>query len=213
MKQDPAQMFKRIGIVGAGNMGTMMSLGFAEQGLNVSLWDISESNVNQALEMARQAQEEEKSLRGTVDGFKDIHEFTQSLKDNEPAVYIFSITHGAPADSVLEKIHGDLRDGDIILDGGNENYRNTERRQMDLEKNGVHWVGMGVSGGYQSARRGPSMSPGGDKQAVEKILPLLEKFSARDPKSGRPCVAYIGPRGAGHYVGAYDLSMGDSADK
>jgi 6-phosphogluconate dehydrogenase len=200
MAQNHSLPVKRIGIVGAGNMGSMMTLGFAEQGVDVSLWDVAESNVDQAREMAKQAQEQEKSLKGKIDFYKDIHEFTGSLKDEKPAVYVFSITHGNPADQVLQKIKDDLRDGDIILDGGNENYRNTERRQKELESKRVHWVGMGVSGGYQSARRGPSMSPGGEREAVQKVLPLLEKFAAKDPKSGKPCVTYIGPRGAGHYV-------------
>lgn len=181
-------------------MGSMMTLGFAEQGVDVSLWDIAEKNVKQAQEMAKKSQETEHSLKGKIDFFEDIHEFTKSLKDEKPTVYVFSITHGNPADQVLDKIRDDLKEGDIILDGGNENYRNTERRQKELQSKGVHWVGMGVSGGYQSARRGPSMSPGGDRKAVETVLPLLEKFAAKDPKSGKPCVAYIGPRGAGHYV-------------
>ncbi|OCK73442.1 6-phosphogluconate dehydrogenase C-terminal domain-like protein [Lepidopterella palustris CBS 459.81] len=200
MGPDAAKYFKRIGIVGAGNMGTMMSFGFAEQGVDVSLWDISGTNVNRALQMAKDARKEEKTVIGKIDCFCDIHEFTESLNDSNPAVYIFSITHGDPADSILKMIKDDLRAGDIILDGGNEHYRNTERRQRELEKKGVHWVGMGVSGGYQSARRGPSMSPGGTKDAVEKVLPLLEKFAAKDRRNSKPCVAYIGPYGAGHYV-------------
>ncbi|KAI2780240.1 6-phosphogluconate dehydrogenase, decarboxylating [Daldinia loculata] len=186
----------RIGIVGAGNMGTMMSFGFSEHGLDVSVWDVSEKNVDQAREMAEQT----KTLKGKIDYFKDIHEFTKSLDSQPRKIFIFSITHGWPADSVLDKIRDDLKAGDIILDGGNENYRNTERRQRELESNGVKWIGMGVSGGYQSARRGPSMSPGGDREAIEFVLPLLEKFSAKSPVDGKPCVQYIGPRGAGHYV-------------
>lgn len=179
---------KRIGIVGAGNMGTMMSFGFSENGLDVSVWDVSEKNVKEAQEMAAQT----KTLKGKIDHFKDIHEFTRSLDSQPRKIFIFSITHGWPADSVLDKIKGDLKEGDIILDGGNENYRNTERRQKEMEEKGVKWIGMGVSGGYQSARRGPSMSPGGDKEAVEFVLPLLEKFSAKSAKDGKPCVQYIG---------------------
>lgn len=186
----------RIGIVGAGSMGTMMSLGFCENGVDVSLWDISEQNVDQAREMAEQTS----GLKGRIDHFKDIHEFTKSLAGQPRKILVFSITHGWPADSVLDKIGDDLKEGDIILDGGNEHYRNTERRQRELESEGVRWIGMGVSGGYQSARRGPSLSPGGDKEAVEFVLPLLEKFSAKSPKDGKPCVQYIGPRGAGHFV-------------
>ncbi|KAI0849986.1 6-phosphogluconate dehydrogenase, decarboxylating [Daldinia vernicosa] len=186
----------RIGIVGAGNMGTMMSFGFSEHGLDVSVWDVSEKNVDQAREMAEQT----KTLKGKIDHFKDIHEFAKSLYSQPRKIIIFSITHGWPADSVLDKIRDYLKAGDIILDGGNENYLNTERRQRELESKGVKWIGMGVSGGYQSARRGPSMSPGGDREAVEFVLPLLEKFSAKSPVDGKPCVQYMGPRGAGHYV-------------
>ncbi|KAK4241595.1 6-phosphogluconate dehydrogenase [Achaetomium macrosporum] len=196
MAPDISQI-SRIGIVGAGNMGTMMSLGFSENGVDVSLWDISEQNVDRAREMAEQTRE---TLKGRIDHFKDIHEFTKSLESQPRKIFIFSITHGWPADSVLDKIRDDLREGDIILDGGNEHYRNTERRQKELESKGIKWIGMGVSGGYQSARRGPSLSPGGDKEAVEFVLPLLEKFSAKSPKDGKPCVQYMGPRGAGHFV-------------
>ncbi|KAI0172469.1 6-phosphogluconate dehydrogenase, decarboxylating [Hypoxylon sp. FL1284] len=187
---------KRIGIVGAGNMGTMMSLGFCENGLDVSVWDVSEQNVEQA----KAAAEQTKTLKGRIDHFKDIHEFTASLNSQPRKIFVFSITHGPPADSVLDKIRGDLHEGDVILDGGNEHYRNTERRQKELASKGVSWIGTGVSGGYQSARRGPSMSPGGDREAVEFVLPLLEKFAAKSAKDGKPCVQYMGPRGAGHYV-------------
>lgn len=200
MAPDPAQTFKRVGIIGTGNMGTMMAFGFAEQGLDVSLWDVSCKNIDQALYMAEKAREQERHLIGKVDCFRDIKDFTESLNDIKPAVYIFSITYGHSADSVLVKIMDDLREGDIILDGGNEHYRSTERRQKQLEGQKVHWVGMGVSGGYQSAQRGPSLSLGGSREAVETVLPLLEKFSAKDLKSGKPCVSYIGPKGAGHYV-------------
>lgn len=200
MSRNAAQSFERIGIVGAGNMGTMMSLGLAEQGLDISLWDVLGSNVDRALDMAQEARRNKYRILGRIDCFKDIHEFTQSLKDVRPALYIFSITHGNPADSVLQMIKEGLKEGDIILDGGNENYRTTERRQKELESRKIYWVGMGVSGGYQSARRGPSMSLGGDREAVEKVLPLLETFAAKDPQSGIPCVSYIGPRGAGHFV-------------
>ncbi|OZJ02724.1 hypothetical protein BZG36_05103, partial [Bifiguratus adelaidae] len=130
----------------------------------------------------------------------DINEFMKSMDESERKLLTFSITHGSPADSVLEKIRGKLSEGDIILDGGNEHYRDTERRQLELDVHGIKWIGMGVSGGYQSARHGPSMSPGDDKDAVDMVLPLLEKFSAKDTKTGKPCVVNIGPRGSGHYV-------------
>lgn len=188
--------FKSIGVVGCGNMGTEMAMAFSELGLAVSMWDISPKNVDEAQQMV----DNEKSTKGKVTGYHDIKDFVKSLDGAERKLFMFSITHGNPADSVLEKIQDELKEGDIVLDGGNEHYRNTERRQRQLADKGVKWIGMGVSGGYQSARRGPSMSPGGDKEAVELVVPLLEQYAARDSKTGQPCVNYIGPRGAGHYV-------------
>ncbi|KIW91338.1 uncharacterized protein Z519_08234 [Cladophialophora bantiana CBS 173.52] len=197
-KNDP--LFKRICIVGAGSMGSMMTLGISELGIDVSIWDISPDNVKQALSNTPEGAKQS----GKIDEFNDIAEFCNSLSNQETKVLLFSITHGNPADQVLEKLQDHLKEGYIILDGGNEHYRNTERRQEALAKWGVAWIGMGVSGGYQSARRGPSLSPGGDKQAVQKVLPLLERFAAKaqspeDTKES-PCTAYIGPKGSGHYV-------------
>ncbi|ETI22152.1 6-phosphogluconate dehydrogenase (decarboxylating) [Cladophialophora carrionii CBS 160.54] len=193
---------KRIGIVGAGSMGSMMALGIAELGFDISIWDISPDNVKEAL--SRKPEGGKDGKNGKIDGYTDIAEFVDSLSSEEVKVLIFSITHGNAADEVIAKMGNHLGKGFIVLDGGNEHYRNTERRQHELSEKGVAWIGMGVSGGYQSARRGPSMSPGGDKAAVQKVLPILEKFAAKasspeDTKQS-PCVAYIGPGGSGHYV-------------
>ncbi|KAI9925172.1 hypothetical protein AWENTII_011633 [Aspergillus wentii] len=194
---DPLQHFKRIGVVGAGNMGSMMTFAFSELGLDVSVWDVSKKNVDQVIEWADNA----KDVKGKVQGFYNIDEFTKSLEgQGERKVFMFSITHGHPADSVLSMIKHDLKPGDIILDGGNENYRRTERRQRECEEIGVSWIGMGVSGGYQSARHGPSLSPGGDKKAIELVMPFLELYSAKDRKTGLPCVTRVGPGGSGHFV-------------
>lgn len=194
---DAVKKFQRIGVVGAGNMGSMIALAFAEIGLEVSVWDAMEDHVDQLAANL----ENEGTLKNKVQCIKNVDEFTKSLEGcGGRKLFIFSISHGNAADSVLSKIKGDLKKGDIILDGGNEHYRNTERRQRECGEMGVTWIGMGVSGGYQSARHGPSMSPGGDPQALEEVLPLLELYAAKDPKSGTPCVGNMGPRGAGHYV-------------
>lgn len=195
---DPIQEWKAIGVVGAGSMGSMMAFAFAELGLDVSIWDVAGQNVDKLMENVEKSREH---LQGKITGFKKIDEFMSSLEGKgERKLFVFSITHGEPADSVLRQIKGKLKSGDIILDGGNEYYRRTERRQQELKPLGVSWIGMGVSGGYQSARRGPSLSPGGDKQAIEQVLPFLELYSAKDKKTGKPCVTYIGPGGSGHYV-------------
>ncbi|KAL4974905.1 nucleoside phosphorylase domain-containing protein [Aspergillus desertorum] len=188
--------FKRIGIVGSGNMGSMMAFAFSEIGLDVSIWDVKYGNVQQLLESAKNTK-----YKGQIEGFEDVSKFTQSLEGKgERKIFLFSITHGDPADSVLDMIKKDLKKGDIILDGGNENYRRTEARQKICEEIGVSWIGLGVSGGYQSARRGPSLSPGGDKEALDLVMPLLELYAGKDAKSGQPCVTRIGPKGSGHFV-------------
>jgi 6-phosphogluconate dehydrogenase len=92
-----------------------------------------------------------------------------------------------------------LSTNDIILDCGNEHFENTERRQQKCIEPGIRYIGCGVSGGYQAARAGPSMCPGGDKSALEEVLPLLQKVAAKD-KNGKPCVGIVGSGGCGHYV-------------
>ncbi|PYH89033.1 6-phosphogluconate dehydrogenase [Aspergillus ellipticus CBS 707.79] len=194
----PGHSFKRIGIVGAGNMGSMMAFAFTDLGLDVSIWDAKRENVDG---IRKWSEEGKFTGKGKVEVFYEIDRFTKSLEgQGERKLFIFSITHGDPADSVLDMITDDLKEGDIILDGGNENYRRTEQRQKRCQALGVSWIGMGVSGGYQSARHGPSLSPGGDRQAVELVLPLLEQYAAKDKKTGLPCVTNVGPAGSGHFV-------------
>ncbi|KAJ5312405.1 hypothetical protein PENANT_c027G03083 [Penicillium antarcticum] len=193
-RDNALKQFRRIGIVGAGNMGTQMALAFSEMGFKVSVWDVNEQNVNELQNWSQNSKTE-----GEITGFRDINEFVKSLEEQKPKLFLFSISHGDPAESVLGMIKSNLNDGDIILDGGNEDYRRTQKRQEECEKIGVHWIGMGVSGGYQAARRGPSLSPGGDAKALETVMPCLELYAAKDPK-GNPCVARIGPGGSGHYV-------------
>ncbi|KAM5482054.1 hypothetical protein McanCB56680_003827 [Microsporum canis] len=201
-KAPPKQIFKCIGIVGAGNMGTTMAYGFAERGIKVSLWDVKAENVDNVMNKV----EGEKGVQENIQPFYDIHEFVKSVdvaidqdgRGRRP--FIFSVTHGWPADSVLALMMDYLEDGDIILDGGNENYRNTERRQEEMEKQGVSWIGMGVSGGNHSTRHGPSLALGGDSDAIRAVIPLMKEFAAQDARTGEPCVANVGTRGAGHYV-------------
>lgn len=191
--------FKRIGIIGAGSMGSNMSLGLAENGFLISLWDIKSENVRNCMEKAQQ----DHSLNEKITGFNDIDAFAKSF-GHDRKLLILSISHGKPADEVLNLLnkHDALKKGDIVLDGGNEHWCATERRQRSLQSRGISWIGLGVSGGYQSARRGPSLSPGGSKEAIEEVLPVLRQFSAKATRDGEeiPCVEYIGPGGSGHFV-------------
>lgn len=198
-------------------MGSEMSQLFAEVGLSVSAFDVAGNNVDALLKHISSPNSVSPEVRARIEGFKSYEEFAQSLggKDSKK-LFLLSIKHGSPADEVLRALEPWLRDGDVILDGGNEWYQNTERRQRELAKRGVQYIGMGVcrflfnsshslfivsqvSGGYQSARRGPSLSPGGDAKTLQQLMPLLEAFAVKDD-SGRPCVARIGPGGSGHYV-------------
>jgi len=102
-------------------------------------------------------------------------------------------------DKSIDGLEPYLKKGDIIMDASNEHWTNTERRQKRLEPKGIHYIGMGVSGGYQSARHGPSFSPGGSDEALDKVMPFLKHIAAKDRK-GRPCTNKVGPGGSGHYV-------------
>ncbi|CAF0780561.1 unnamed protein product [Adineta steineri] len=190
--------FTRIGIIGAGSMGGNMSLLFAEHGLQVSLYDVKQESVQAVIDMAK----EQDNTRDKVTGYKDYETFMKSFNNDkqQPRLLVFSITHGHPADDVLASIRQYLNKGDIILDGGNEWYLDTERRQKEMDKLGVYFIGMGVSGGYQSARRGASLSPGGNKDILDNVLlPFLRTVCAKSEKGG-DCVTNIGPAGSGHYV-------------
>ncbi|KAF7790252.1 hypothetical protein EIP86_001204 [Pleurotus ostreatoroseus] len=188
--------YTKIGIIGAGSMGSEMAQLFAEAGLKVALFDIKNDNVAKAVEYTNA----NSKIAGMVEGFTDTEKLMVHMPSPGHRLFVFSLPHGDPADIVLDKLRPHLAKGDIVLDGGNEWYENTERRMSQLKhEQRVDWVGMGVSGGYQSARRGPSLSPGGDEDAIKRVMPLLEKVAAKD-KEGNPCVARVGPGGSGHYV-------------
>lgn len=177
-------------------MGSEMAQLFAEAGLKVALFDVDSANVSKAVDSSNG----NPKTAGMVEGFTDIGVLMVNMPSPGHRLFLFSVPHGAPADTVLDTLRPHLAKGDIVLDGGNEWYENTERRMHQLKyEQRVDWVGMGVSGGYQSARRGPSLSPGGDEDAVKRVMPLLEKVAAKD-KEGNPCVARVGPGGSGHYV-------------
>lgn len=132
-----------------------------------------------------------------ADHIKDYASLCKSL--SSPRLLVFSLPHGGVGDKVLEGLEPHLSSGDIILDCGNEHFENTERRQEKCKGTGIRYIGCGVSGGYQAARAGPSMCPGGDMSALKEVLPLLQKVAAKD-KNEQPCVGVIGKGGAGHYV-------------
>ena len=179
-------------MIGCGSMGGGMALLFAEHGITVLLNDPSEDTVDKLLDTA-----EHDGIRKRLEKHLDYADLCKSL--DKPKVFVFSLPHGNVGDSVVEGLHPFLEKGDLIIDASNENWKNTQRRQGKLVPQGVFYVGMGVSGGYQAARRGPSMCPGGEDRALDMVLPLLRKVAAKDTR-GKPCVGRCGMGGSGHYV-------------
>ena len=142
------------------------------------------------------ARAQKEGLGDNLVGFKDLGEFVQSLA--KPRCVIILVKAGAPVDATIEGLAQHMEPGDIIIDGGNEWYENTERRAKALEEKGLLYMGMGVSGGEEGARNGPSMMPGGAKAAFDVIEPVITKVCAQTDSG--PCTTYVGPGGSGNFV-------------
>ena len=175
------------GMIGLGTMGRNLLLNMAEHGFAVAGYDKDPEKV-------RLLGEEGKG--SPVKGFESLPDFIQSLKS--PKVVMMLVPAGKIVDSVISDVRPLLSKGDIIIDGGNSHFTDTIIRVEQLESEGLHFFGMGISGGEEGARKGPSMMPGGDKTAYEFVKPVLDKIAAH--VNGEPCVTYIGPGASGHFV-------------
>lgn len=174
------------GMIGLGTMGSNLLQNIADHGYDCSGYDISPDKVQSLNNLNSD----------NIQGYSDLKAFADSLKS--PKIVMLLVPAGKIVDSVIDELLEVLEKGDIIIDGGNSHFTDTERRFVDLEKKGFHFVGMGVSGGEEGARKGPSMMPGGDKEAYKYLKPILEKIAAH--VNGEPTVAYMGERSAGHFV-------------
>ncbi|KAH9838914.1 hypothetical protein Tdes44962_MAKER01765 [Teratosphaeria destructans] len=183
---------KKIAMIGCGSMGGGMAQLFAEKGIHVSLNDPSSDAMDNVLKSAKASNIPDNML-SKHDDYKSVCESLDT-----PKVFVWSLPHGSVGDSVLSGLMPYLEKGDIIIDCGNEHWENTERRQGKCVTKGIRYVGCGVSGGYQAARRGPSMCPGADDETLSLVLPTLRKVAAKSPE-GKPCVGRVGTGGAGHY--------------
>jgi 6-phosphogluconate dehydrogenase len=179
-------------MIGAGSMGGGMTLLMAENGISVSIQDPSSKTVDALIKSA-----EDQGIHSKLSKYENYKDLCASL--GSPKVIFFSLPHGTVGDTVVEGLYKYLDKGDVIVDCSNEEFENTQRRQGKLVAQGVYYIGCGVSGGYQAARRGPSMCPGGEEAALDIMMPLFEKMAAK-AEDGNPCVAKIGMGGAGHYV-------------
>lgn len=177
-----------IALIGLGVMGQSLARNMASKGIKVIGWDRHEEKSKEFIQKYGN-----ENLTYAPD-FTGLHD--QLAK---PRTYLTLVPAGSPVDEVIENLKPYLEKGDIVIDAGNSNYHDTIRRTKALEILGINFVGMGVSGGEEGALRGPSMMPGGSKESWQALKPILEKIAAKD-FSGNPCVSYMGPDGAGHYV-------------
>lgn len=181
----------RIGLAGLAVMGQNLALNIAEKGFPISVYNRSTSKVDETVERAK--------AEGDLPlyGFHDPESFVKSIQ--KPRVIIILVKAGSPVDQTIKTLSTYLEKGDCIIDGGNEWYENTERRAKEAEELGLLYLGMGVSGGEEGARKGPSLMPGGSFEAYKHIEDILLKVAAQVPDSG-PCVTYIGKGGSGNFV-------------
>ncbi|MGG4265391.1 decarboxylating NADP(+)-dependent phosphogluconate dehydrogenase [Peribacillus simplex] len=180
-------MFNTIGVIGLGVMGSNIALNMASKGEQVAVYNYTRDLTDQ--------------LVANLDGqplhpYYKITDFVQSLKT--PRKIFLMVTAGKPIDSVIHSLLPHLEAGDIIMDGGNSHYKDTERRYDELKNKGIGYLGIGISGGEVGALKGPSIMPGGDKDVYEKVAPILVNIAAK--VNDHPCCTYIGPKGAGHFV-------------
>lgn len=187
-------MQSTLGIIGMGVMGKSLARNAGAKGIALSLYNrFEKGNEEQVAEKWVAAHRELKNALP----FENLEAFVASLQ--KPACILLMVPAGNATDAVREALLPLLSKGDIIIDGGNAHYKDTEHRMRMMEAAGLHWMGMGISGGEAGALNGPAMMPAGNAGAWETVKPLLEPLAAKD-SSGRPCCRYIGDGGAGHFV-------------
>ena len=185
--QDPSPQGAQFGVAGMGVMGQSLALNVADHGFRVSVWD----RYPESFEVLRK-----KGPPASLQTHASLEDFVASLE--RPRRILLMVTAGAPVDSMLERLEPLLQPGDTVLDGGNSWFQDTRRREAAWKQKGLHFLGVGVSGGEEGARHGPAIMPGGPAEAYEQVRPVLEAIAARS-EAGL-CVTHVGPDGAGHFV-------------
>lgn len=177
-----------IGVVGLGTMGRNLVLNFADRGFSVAVF-------NRTTEKTREFVAREVGSRDIRPGY-ELREFTKLLR--KPRAIITMVSAGEAVDALIQELLPFLEKGDLLIDGGNSHFTDTNRRLKFLTAKGLLFLGLGISGGETGARFGPSLMPGGPREAYDRVAPVLEAAAAR--VNGEPCVAYLGRGSAGHYV-------------
>ncbi|PMC37974.1 phosphogluconate dehydrogenase (NADP(+)-dependent, decarboxylating) [Bacillus sp. UMB0899] len=179
---------QQIGVIGLAVMGKNLALNIESRGYSVSVFNRSYDKTEEFLKNEAEGK--------NFVGLQTIEEFVQSLET--PRKILLMVKAGSATDATIESLKPYLEKGDILIDGGNTFFQDTIRRNKELESTGIHFIGTGVSGGEEGALKGPSIMPGGQKEAYKLVEPIFKAISAKVNED--PCVTYIGPNGAGHYV-------------
>ncbi|AKP66751.1 NADP-dependent phosphogluconate dehydrogenase [Companilactobacillus ginsenosidimutans] len=178
-----------IGVIGMAVMGKNLALNIESRGYTVAIFNRTGSKTENVAK--------EHADKNLVPSYT-IEDFVNSLE--KPRRIIMMVKAGAGTDAVINELIPLLDKGDVLIDGGNTFFEDTIERNQRLDKSGINFIGMGVSGGELGALQGPSLMPGGQKEAYDLVAPILEQISAKADEDGKPCVTYIGANGAGHYV-------------
>ena len=178
---------QQFGVIGLAVMGKNLAMNIESRGYTVSVYNRSREKTDEML-----GETKGHNIVGTF----SIEEFLDSLES--PRKIMLMVKAGAPTDATIDQLVPHLQKGDILIDGGNAYFVDTQRRNQKLSEMGIHFIGTGVSGGEEGALKGPSIMPGGQKEAYDLVAPIFKDISAK--VNGDPCTTYIGPDGAGHYV-------------
>lgn len=183
-----------VGLIGLGVMGTSLARNIAGRQIPIALYNrrLEGKEEDVAMKAVKAYSELE-----TAWAFEDIGSFVEALVP--PRQVILMVNAGKPVDLVIDALLPFLQPGDVVMDGGNSHFSDTDRRQQLLHGKGIHFVGAGISGGEEGARLGPAIMPGGSKEGYDIIKPLLEAIAAQNTR-GEVCCRYIGNGGAGHFV-------------
>ncbi|NLZ52805.1 MAG: NADP-dependent phosphogluconate dehydrogenase [Thermoanaerobacteraceae bacterium] len=179
-----------IALIGLAVMGQNLALNIARNGYHITVYNRTPEKTKEFLETSAKG-------KSNIQGTSSLEELVSTLK--KPRKIMLMVKAGAPVDVVIAQLVPLLEEGDIIIDGGNSYFKDTMRRANELEKKGIYFLGVGVSGGEEGALKGPSIMPGGSKEAWQKLSPIFIDISAKTPDK-MPCCDYIGPDGAGHFV-------------
>ncbi|MCX4807396.1 NADP-dependent phosphogluconate dehydrogenase [Streptomyces sp. NBC_01214] len=179
----------QIGVTGLAVMGSNLARNFARNGFTVAVHNRTAAKATALVE--------EFGHEGSFVAAGSAKEFVDALE--RPRRIVIMVKAGEPTDAVISEFAPLLEEGDVIIDGGNAHFEDTRRRERELRERGLHFVGVGISGGEEGALLGPSIMPGGSTTSYASLGPLLEKISAK-AADGTPCTSHVGPDGAGHFV-------------